>query len=235
MRRVDSWGRRMFLKANTALLVGATWPMSGIASAAEKTEKEEPEVTPAEDLMQEHGVLRRVLLIYRECLRRIDLNETLSPSVLTDAATVIHSFIENYHERSEEEYVFPRFAGQGELVDLVVLLKGQHDSGRLVTDRILTLAATGDLTPDDRRQELILKVSSFIRMYEPHAAREDTVLFPALRRAVKPKEYDTLGDQFEQREHELLGANGFEGTVKRIAEIEQSLGIYNLAKFTPAV
>lgn len=208
---IESWNRRGFLKANVALLGSAPWMLPGIASAAEKTEKEEQGVTPVEDLMQEHGVLRRILLIYRECLRRLDLNETLSPNMFTDAATIMRSFIENYHERSEEEYVFPRFGERGELVDLAVLLKTQHEAGRVVTDRILTLAATGDLAPPDRKQEMILKVTAFIHMYEPHAAREDTVLFPAFRGLMKPEEYDTLGDRFEEREHELLGANGLGG------------------------
>ena len=229
----ESCNRRGFLKANAAVLGSGAWVLPAIASGAEESEKKGPEITPVEDLMQEHGVLRRILLVYRGCLRRLDLNETLSPNVITDAATIIRSFIENYHERSEEEYVFPRFGEHGELVDLSVLLKSQHEAGRVLTDRILTLAATGDLALPDRKQEMILKVTAFIHMYEPHAAREDTVLFPAFRGLVKPEEYDTLGDRFEERELELLGANGFEGTVKRIADIEKGLDIFNLAKFTP--
>jgi hypothetical protein len=38
-------------------------------------------------------------------------------------------------------------------------------------------------------------------MYRPHESREDTVLFPAIRSLMTAKEYDDLGEQFEDREH----------------------------------
>ena len=70
-------------------------------------------------------------------------------------------------------------------------------------------------------------------MYSPHEAREDTVLFPAFRKIVNVNEYDALGEEFEDKEHELFGADGFEKMVDRVAGIEKKLGIYDLAQFTP--
>jgi hemerythrin-like domain-containing protein len=75
----------------------------------------------------------------------------------------------------------------------------------------------------------------FNRMYAPHEAREDTVLFPALRRLVSKEEYAALGEDFEKKEHELFGGEGFEKMVDRVAAIEKTLGIYDLAQFTPKV
>jgi len=34
-------------------------------------------------------------------------------------------------------------------------------------------------------------------------------------------------------EHKLFGEHGFENMITKISEIEQSLGIYKLSKFTP--
>ena len=70
-------------------------------------------------------------------------------------------------------------------------------------------------------------------MFRPHEAREDTALFPAFKQLVTKDEYDKLGDIFEDKEHELFGKDGFQDTVKRVAEIEKKLGIYNLNEFTP--
>jgi hypothetical protein len=39
-----------------------------------KSEKEEFAIPPTEDLMKEHGILSRVLLIYEEIIKRIDNN-----------------------------------------------------------------------------------------------------------------------------------------------------------------
>ena len=59
------------------------------------------------------------------------------------------------------------------------------------------------------------------------------VLFPALHGIVRAHEYDSLGEDFEKKEQQLFGADGFEKMVDRIAAIEKSLGIYDLAQFTP--
>jgi len=75
----------------------------------------------------------------------------------------------------------------------------------------------------------------FVRMYEPHEAREDTVLFPALRSVVSKHEFAALGEDFEKKEHQLFGEEGFEKMVDRVATIEKSLGIYDLAQFTPKI
>ncbi|HEX8043590.1 MAG TPA: hypothetical protein VF496_08360, partial [Candidatus Deferrimicrobium sp.] len=69
----------------------------------------------------------------------------------------------------------------------------------------------------------------------PHEAREDTVLFPAIRRIVSTHEYAALGEKFEEKEHRLFGEDGFEKMVEKVAGIERRLGIYELAKFTPVV
>ena len=72
-------------------------------------------------------------------------------------------------------------------------------------------------------------------MYRPHAAREDTVLYPAFRSVITPKEFDALGDQFEDKEQKLFGKDGFEKIVAEVAGLEKQLGIYDLAQFTPKV
>ena len=75
----------------------------------------------------------------------------------------------------------------------------------------------------------------FIRMYNPHEAREDTVLFPAFRGIVSAHEFDSLGEDFERKEDEPFGDDGFEKMVDKVAQTEKKLGIYDLAQFTPKV
>ena len=194
---------------------------------------ETEEVSPAEDLMREHGVLKRVLLVYRESLRRLDAGQDLPPEAVSDAAKIIRSFIEDYHEKLEEDFLFPRFRKARTLVDLVEVLVAQHRAGRRVTETTLRLSTLSAIrNPDDRRR-LADSLRAFVRMYEPHEAREDTVLFPAFRRIVSGNEYAALGEQFEDKEHDLFGADGFEKMVDRVAGIERKLGIYDLAQFTP--
>jgi hemerythrin-like domain-containing protein len=212
-------------------ILSATLIVPGVTGFAlqEKT-GEEVEVSPTEDLMREHGLLNRVLLIYEESARRLGGKGDLNPKVLSDAAGIIKNFIENYHEKLEEDYLFPRFEKAGRQTDLVAVLRKQHRAGREVTAQILQLAAAKGASD---RQKLVGAIGAFVRMYRPHEAREDTVLFPALHWIVSAHEFDALGDDFEKKEHELFGKEGFEGMVDKVGGLEKQLGIYNLAQFTP--
>jgi hemerythrin-like domain-containing protein len=221
--------RRRFL--HTGLIVGVSaLAGSGVLGAEEPKQpaqegEEEEQVSPAEDLMREHGVLKRVLLIYGEGLRRIEANEDLPPQALADSAQIIRSFIEDYHEKLEENFLFPRFEKAKQLVDLVQVLREQHQAGRRVTDITLRLATLQGLKNPDERTKLADSMHQFIRMYNPHEAREDTVLFPAFRKLVSAHEYDALGEDFENKEHELFGEDGFEKMVEKVSGIEKQLGI----------
>ena len=183
--------------------------------------------------MREHGVLKRVLLVYDEAIRRIEAKEDLPPEGVRDAATIIRTFIEDYHEKLEEDYLFPRFEKAGRLTDLTKVLRAQHQAGRRVTDEITHLATARSLKTPQSAATLKGLMRQFVRMYEPHEAREDTVLFPAIRDVVSKHEFAALGEDFEKKEHQLFGQDGFEKMVDRVASIEKMLGIYELAQFTP--
>lgn len=230
--------RRRFLFLSGGLAAGLALPAnSRTAFTAEKKEAQgkAAEVNPVEDLMREHGILRRVLLIYEEAFVRLDGGKDLPPGVMIDAAGIIRRFVEDYHERLEEEELFPRFQKAGKLVDLVKVLYDQHKAGRRLTDLVLQSSTIDALKTPKARQELHTAIHQFIRMYRPHAAREDTVLFPALRSIVSPGEFDALGEKFEDKEEDLFGKEGFEKVVETVGEIEKKLGIFDLPQFTPGV
>jgi hemerythrin-like domain-containing protein len=225
--------RRDFLGQTAAAGAGALAAGFVVPGQKKAKESDEEDVSPAEDLMREHGVLKRVLLVYDEAIRRLDSGQDLPPEPLADAAKVIRSFIEDYHEKLEEDFLFPRFRKARKLVDLVDVLAAQHQAGRRLTETTARLANASSLKDAGTRKELRDSMAAFVRMYAPHEAREDTVLFPELRRIVSAHEYDALGDDFEKKEHQLFGSDGFEKMVDRVAGIEKKLGIYDLAAFTP--
>ena len=190
-------------------------------------------VTPPEDLMREHGVLKRVLLIYREGIRRLQASEQLPADALNAGAAIIRSFIEDYHEQLEEQHVFPRLEQAGKLTGVTSVLRTQHVRGRVLTDRVVAATGAGMALDQAKREALMQDMSAFIRMYEPHEAREDTVVFPTLRQVVPAKEFRDMAVVFEDEEHRRFGPAGFEGVVDKVADIEKSLGIYDLSQFTP--
>jgi hemerythrin-like domain-containing protein len=222
--------RRTFLVGTSALMTSSLiQPLSSLAAQAKGTKKAEPEeeVSTNEDLMREHGVLNRVLLIYDESIRRISAKDKFDTTVITKSAELIKRFIEDYHEKLEENYLFPRFEKAGKLVDLVKTLRAQHVAGRNATASILASVKTGDLDTASK------SMAAFVRMYRPHEAREDTVLFPALHDIVSRHEYDAMGEQFEGIERKTFGGDGFDMAVDQVTALEKQLGIFDLAQFTP--
>src|SRR2546423_2507495 len=127
-------------------------------------EEGDEEVTPTEDLMREHGLLKRILLIYDEVDARIAQQKEFPPDAVTNSAKIIRSFIEQYHEKLEEDYLFPRFRKHNLLVDLVNVLQQQHEAGTRGTDQILTLSGGAPKSHDDR-QKLAAALHQLVRMY----------------------------------------------------------------------
>lgn len=196
------------------------------------TGKKGEEVSPPEDLMREHGVLDRVLLMYEAGMRKFASREGFDPALLKQSGEIIRDFINDYHEKSEETHVFPRFRKAGKMVDLVDTLLRQHEAGRKLTQTIVRLAPSSRDNADDRNQ-LVSSMQSFITMYRPHAAREDTDLFPKLKDVVSANEYDAMAEDFEKEEHRLFGKDGFEKMAARVAQLEQQMGVHDLSQFTP--
>jgi hemerythrin-like domain-containing protein len=231
--------RRRFLAATTAFGLTGFVPFAGLVRGEdtkdEKKDQPEEEVGAAEDLMREHGVLNRILLIFEEGLRRIRVKDEITADVFHKPAMLVRKFVEDYHEKLEEKFIFPEFEKQKKLTDLVKVLRDQHEAGRKVTDVILRNAVDDRFSKADARKEVVDSCQAFIRMYRPHEAREDTVLFPALHKIVSAKQLKDLGEQFEKEEDRLFGDEGFEKTVDQVATIEKQLGIYDLAQFTPKI
>lgn len=223
----------MITRRREFLVAGAALAASGVACGAEKQPAAE-DVSAIEDLMREHGVLSRILLIYEEGIRQLKakrhspLEPTRLSAQLALTASYVRIFVEDYHEKLEENFIFPEFEKRNELVPLVKVLREQHAAGRAVTDMLLDAA----LAKKPRQEEIVAACYAFVRMYRPHKAREDTVVFPALHKILSAKRLDELGDKFEAEENQRLGDKGFEKMVEDVADIERLFDIYDLAQFT---
>jgi hemerythrin-like domain-containing protein len=233
INQTSNSSRRKFIETSIKVAIGVGITGVGFASACNQLNVEQ-NISPPEDLMQEHGLLNRILLIYDTCKIQLINKQSFQNDALLNSAQIIRSFVEDYHEKQEEDYLFPRFEKANQLTDLVQVLRKQHKVGRSITDQIMQLSKAKTLT-DNENQKLIQLLTGFNNMYRPHEAREDTVLFPAFRKIVSTNEYDSIGEEFEDNEYRLFGKDGFKTMVEKVTGIEMQLGIYKLAQFTPIV
>ena len=221
--------------SGAVLVVGA----SGAALAAKQPKETKPPPQPekekkvgaVEDLMREHGVLRRALLIYRQSAAKLRAGTAIDPKPLRKTAQLFRDFGENYHERMlEQAYVFPSLRkAESPTAPLVNILVAQHDRGRDITDYIRNVThknAIGDVEAFARALETL------DAMYENHAAREDTIIFPAWREALSEKQLREMGETFEDIEHRQFGKDGFGEALNQVAAVEEALGFADLAQFT---
>jgi hemerythrin-like domain-containing protein len=197
-------------------------------------ESKEPEVTATEDLMREHGVLRRALLVYSESIPKIrSSTASLDATALYRTGQLFHQFGEVYHEKMlEEEHIFPVVRkGGGEAAKLPDILIAQHARGREITDYLLAVTKSGRIATANA-EPLARSLEAFVLMYRNHAAREDTIVFPAWKTHFTNKQLDELSDQFEEIEHKMFGKDGFDDAVEKISAIEMTLGLGDLSQFT---
>lgn len=246
--------RREFLRASAAvggalMLSGCGKPESSVQAneqapaqdAEEEKEKDEGKdeesggyVTATEDLMREHGVLRRALLVYTAAATKLHGNPaSVAPDALQKMAQLFKAFGEDYHEKKlEEQYIFPavKKAG-GEAAAYPDILVVQHDRGREITDYIISVTQGAKLGGANAAP-LAKALDSFVLMYRNHAAREDTIIFPAWKQTMSEDQLDEMGEKFEEIEKQQFGTDGYEEAVKQIAAIENSLGLADISQFT---
>ena len=175
-------------------------------------------------------LLNRLLLIYDQTARGLAAKQevVLTMTGSTKREKCAASF-ESYHEKLEEEHVFPRFEKARKLTDLVSVLRKQHIAGREVTAQLGAAIKKTD-------NAALVSALSFIspRMYRPAMKRVRTqYCFQPSSRLFRLREYQELGERFEDREHDLFGKSGFEGMVEKVAEIREGiLAFIDLSQFT---
>lgn len=191
------------------------------------------DVSATEDLMREHGVLRRTLNVYAEIAGRLRTSpETIDAHTLADAATLFREFGEDYHERTlEEQFIFPevrQIGGPNEKLVEVLLI--QHQRGREITDYLQQIGRSGTIGRNG--ESVAAALAAMARMYNAHSAWEDTVVFQVWKKRQSRQRLHELAEKFEEIEHEQFGKDGFDDAVGRIARIEELFGLADLGHYT---
>lgn len=192
------------------------------------------EVTATEDLMREHGILRRALLVYSAAAMKLRVDASaIAPDALQKTAKLFRTFGEEYHEKKlEEAYIFPAVKKVGgEAATYPDILVAQHNRGREITDYIINVTQGAKLGTSNA-EALAKSLEALVLMYRNHAAREDTIIFPAWKQTLTGEQLDEMNDKFEDIEHEQFGEDGFEDAVKEISSIESNLGLTDISQFT---
>jgi hemerythrin-like domain-containing protein len=195
-------------------------------------ELEEEESSPTEDLMREHGVVERILLIYQRILEKAITGQEIDISAINRASQMVDMYVSNHHEKDEEEYIFPKFREANYIVEIVDTLENQHDVARELNRQIMDLSSQGaDISQEDLVR-LLDRCGMYINMYLPHISRENTIVFPTFFDIVSNEYIQDIKEKMEDEEEQALGDTGFRGLVGRVSEIEKQVGCHDLEQYT---
>ncbi len=147
MIEFDNARRRLVVAAGAGLMLAGGSPQVVRADEKHDEDKEkEKEVGAVEDLMREHGVIRRAILVYRDIASKLLAKPaSVDLDLLRRTAMMFRNFGEDYHEKKlEETHIFPTIKKiGGPAAAYVDVLIAQHQRGRELTDYILAWSAKG--------------------------------------------------------------------------------------------
>ncbi len=223
--------RREFLAHGGALLGAAALAGAAAIQGCGPKEEAAPILAPEKGL-RDHGLVQRLLLLFEEMAGRLKYDRDVPPGSLAGALELGRSFVQDHHEKLEEELIFPLLGKVEAYGTLVQVLWEQHEAGRRVLSLLKAQTSPGGLGKLAGRVQAGVYLHLFARMYRPHLAREDSVLFPALRNVAAPPEYASLGRKWQDREETRFGKTGYEKIVEEVAGLEKELGIADLGQYT---
>ena len=233
---MTSQGHSIPRRSVVGLCLGGAIATSLLLPGCANGDEADEGVSATEDLMREHGVLRRLLVICRESATLLRASAAgFDSGALAAAADLFKSFGEDYHERQlEEQHILPAVRrAHGEAANLIDTLMAQHNRGREINTYIRNTCAAGRVATA-QVEPLSQTLEAFARMYEVHAAYEDTIVFQVWKATMSASQLREIGEQFEDIERTQFHGDGFDMAVDQMLHIEQRLGLHDLGRYTAA-
>jgi hemerythrin-like domain-containing protein len=198
-------------------------PPPGLDKAMDK-------ISATEELCIEHAMLDRIFLAMDHTLKMAGSGKKADLSPIKKACGMIEAVVNQHHMKIEEDEIYPKFARDAMLSPLVEEFKVQHDEARKMVARIdqLSRTAGGKANID----ELNAVFTDLKDMLTAHAAREETVLFPAMQGTWAEKDLKALKETQEEHEEKLLGKDAGEKIYAMLGDVEASAGIDSVRDFT---
>ena len=176
----------------------------------------------------EHGMLDRIMLAIDHTLQKAEGASKPNVTPVLKACGMIKQVVDEHHMKLEEKEIYPKFRDDRILGKLSRDLEDQHNEARKMTARMKELSSGSN--PDVR--ELRRVFQDFRTMMVAHAAREQTVLFPAMVGTWTDEQLDALKEAQEADEKRLLGEDADEKVYKMMGDIETAAGIRSVSDFT---
>ena len=177
-------------------------------------------MTATDDLRAEHEGILRMLGVMRAISTRIEAGGTVPAAELTGILDFLKIFADKCHHGKEEGFLFPAMieAGLPQQSGPIAVMLHDHTQGRAWMQ-----AMEDALAPAFNPDAFVSALHSYVLLMRSHIAKENNVLFPMAENILEADQLQTLFDQFEAHEAQVIGAGRHE---ELHALLEQLLARY---------
>ena len=176
-------------------------------------------------LMEEHGVIQRVIAALEIAAQRTEQGQSLPPDFFIDAADFIKGFADGCHHKKEEGVLFKAMVAHGMPAESgpIGVMLAEHEQGRAYTRAMREAAQKLKAGDETARQAVVLNARGYAGLLRQHISKENDVLFPMANRVIPHAEYDQVDEGFEHIEHEETGAGVHEKYLALAEKLESEV------------
>jgi hemerythrin-like domain-containing protein len=159
-------------------------------------------------LREEHEVILGMLTTLEAIAQRVETEEAVPLSVLTDLQDFFMLYADRSHHGKEEDLLFPLLERKGvpRVGGPVGCMLVEHDQGRGFVGAMVRNAAACAKGEAAARNAWAGAAREYANLLRNHIWKENEVLFLMADRLLSSDEQDALANEFERVEAEKLGA-----------------------------
>ncbi len=176
---------------------------------------------PTEDLMNEHRVIERMLVVLSRACDRVEAGKEVERELFVGAGDFFKNFADKCHHGKEEKLLFERMQARGlsgEVGPIAVMLR-EHQDGRAHVRKISELSVAKE--SKKRNDGLISAGRAYVELLSQHIQKEDNILYPLANQILTEEDQEELERGFEDVERDVMGPGVHEKYHQMIEEWEK--------------
>lgn len=154
-----------------------------------QTQREITYSEPIQKLVNEHGLIKRLLALIPDLCDRVNLDLESNKEVVLQSIEFIKQFADKFHHAKEEDILFAYAKGN---TDIVNAMLEEHKKGRYYVKSVLLGLETEDAT------FVTYSLKHYRELLTEHIKKEDEILYPWIERGMTAAQIDELEIKFDE-------------------------------------
>lgn len=165
------------------------------------------EMKPTKELIAEHTVVLVALRLLEEVVAALAAKNELAPKHLDQLLDFFKGFVDRYHHRKEEDFLFPELERRGTKCERepIGVMLAERNAGRRHVRAMLEGLDELHQGEGDALTAIREHAHTYRDTLRSHIHKENNILFPIADRLVPDDVAVTIADEFEEIESDRMG------------------------------